>query len=319
MSVRLVGDIGGTNARFALWRNGVLHEIGVLRTIDYPTPAAAIREYLTRRGVSLESLSTVCLACAGPVGGDQFEFTNNPWRLSQKDFVRELGLQRLLLINDFEAMALGMTRLEQTDRVTIQPGAGDPASPRLVIGPGTGLGVAALLPEAGGRWRALPGEGGHACLPIGSEREANLWRLLHRELGHVKAEAVISGGGLLRLYRACCELDGVMPVLNTPMAVTEAALRGEQQAVAVLEQFCVWLGRVVGDAVLTFGARGGVYLAGGVVPHFAEFFGRSGFLAALCDKGDSRAYFADVPVWLVTAPYPGLEGAGVALEQLARG
>lgn len=161
-----------------------------------------------------------------------------------------------------------------------------------------------------------PAKGGHVCLPIGSVREAALWGCLHEKLGHVNAEAVLSGGGLLELYRASCVLDGELATLTTPAEVTAAALSGDTTAAAVLEQFCVWLGRIAGDNVLTTGARGGVYLAGGIVPRFVELFMRSGFRQSFRDKGCMSRYFDDVPVWIVTADYPGLDGAGVALQQL---
>ncbi|UVO16827.1 MULTISPECIES: glucokinase [Stutzerimonas stutzeri group] len=319
MRTALVGDIGGTNARFALWRDQRVEQVRVLPTADYACPELAIRAYLAAVGQPLETLEAVCLACAGPVGGDVFRFTNNHWQLSRAAFCADLGIAQLLLINDFTAMALGMTRLHEGERITVCPGEPEPGRPRLVIGPGTGLGVATLLPLQGGGWRALPGEGGHICLPVGSEREAAIWAHLHRQLGHVNAEAVLSGPGLLALYRASCGLDGRAVTVDSPAAVTAAALAGEPYAVEVLQQFCRWLGRVAGDNVLTLGARGGVYIVGGVVPRFAEFFLASDFQQSLRDKGRMSGYFDQLPVWLVTAPYPGLEGAGVALQPLLEG
>ncbi|WP_312703578.1 glucokinase [Stutzerimonas nitrititolerans] len=319
MRTALVGDIGGTNARFALWRDQRLEAVRVLPTIDYARPEEAIRAYLADVGHGVQELQAVCLACAGPVSGDIFSFTNNHWSLSRRAFCADLGLSDLLLINDFSAMALGMTRLREGELIDICEGQPESDRARLVIGPGTGLGVATLLPLKDGAWHALPGEGGHVCLPIGTPREAALWAILHRKRGHVNAEAILSGGGLLELYRTSCELDGREPQLTTPAEVTAAALAGEPYAAAVLEQFCTWLGRIAGDNVLTTGARGGVYVVGGIVPRFAEFFMRSGFSRSLRDKGDMSRYFDDIPVWLVTAEYPGLEGAGVALQQALEG
>ena len=312
----LVGDIGGTNARFALWRDGQIESVRVLPTVDYPRPEDAIRAYLHGIGRSLEAVQAVCLACAGPVSGDEFAFTNNNWRLSRKSFCQELGLCDLLLINDFSAMALGITRLSKHELIEVCPGQSAAGRARLVIGPGTGLGVATLLPLADGTWQAMPGEGGHVCLPIGTTREAALWARLHEKLGHVNAEAILSGGGLLELYRTSCALDGEAPRFGSPAEVTAAALGGDAYAEAVLEQFCVWLGRIAGDNVLTTGAQGGVYIAGGIVPRFVEFFARSGFSHSMRDKGSMSRYFDHVPVWVVTAEYPGLEGAGLALQPL---
>ena len=315
----LVGDIGGTNARFALWRNQTIESVRVLPTVEYPRAEDAIRAYLQGIGQSVEALQAVCLACAGPVSGDEFAFTNNHWRLSRKSFSEDLGLSDFLLVNDFTAMALGMTRLREGELIEVCPGQSAPDAARLVIGPGTGLGVATLLPLPGGGWRALPGEGGHVCLPVGTAREAALWARLHDKFGHVNAEAILSGGGLLELYRTSCALDGEQPRLTSPAEVTAAALTGDLYASSVLEQFCVWLGRIAGDNVLTTGSRGGVYIAGGIVPRFAEFLIQSGFSQSFRDKGCMSRYFDEVPVWVVTAEYPGLEGAGVALEQLLEG
>ncbi|MFP5428512.1 MAG: glucokinase [Gammaproteobacteria bacterium] len=311
----LVGDIGGTNARFALWRDNQLHAVQVLATADYTSPEQAIEAYLREQGIARGGLAAVCLAVAGPVDGDEFRFTNNHWRLSRKAFCQTLQVEHLQLINDFSAMALGMTRLRDGEFRQVCGGAGDPSRPALVIGPGTGLGVGSLLRLGEQRWLALPGEGGHVDLPVGNAREAAIHQEIHRQIGHVSAETVLSGGGLVRLYQAICALDGDVQRHKTPAEITDAALAGEPRALAVVEQFCRFLGRVAGNNVLTLGARGGVYIVGGVIPRFAELFLRSGFAASFADKGCMSGYFSGVPVWLVTAEFSGLLGAGVALQQ----
>ncbi|MDE3737839.1 glucokinase [Pseudomonas resinovorans] len=315
MKLALVGDIGGTNARFALWRDEELESVRVLATADFAGPEQAISHYLAGLGLALGSLGAVCLAVAGPVSGEHFRFTNNHWRLSRSAFCRTLQVEELLLINDFSAMALGMTRLREHEKLQVCPGVADPDSPAVVIGPGTGLGVGTLLPLGEGRWKALPGEGGHVDLPVANLREATLWQQLHGQLGHVSAENVLSGNGLLQLYRAVCAVDGHAPRLASPAEVSAAALAGDPLAEDVLDLFCGWLGRVAGNNVLTLGGRGGVYIVGGVVPRFAAFFQKSGFARAFASKGCMSGYFEGIPVWLVTAEYPGLEGAGVALQQ----
>lgn len=314
MKLALIGDIGGTHVRFALWREGRPDALRVLATGDYPGPEEAIRSYLAGLGLPLVTLDTACLACAGPVQGDLFRLTNNHWQFGRLALTHALGLRQLLVINDFAAMALGMTRLADHERLTVRPGRAEAGSPRLVLGPGTGLGVSALLPDGAGHWRVLPGEGGHVDLPLVTAREVALWQLLQRELGHVSAESVLSGSGLLRLYRASCLLDGQRPRLDSAAAVSAAALSGDAGAAAVLEQFCGWLGRVAGNHALTLGARGGVYLAGGILPHFAAFLQGSGFARCFVDKGVMSDYLADIPVWLATAEQPGLLGAGLALQ-----
>ena len=145
-------------------------------------------------------------------------------------------------------------------------GTPEPLRPAVVIGPGTGLGVGTLLDLGAGRYAALPGEGGHVDLPLSSPRETQLWQHIHNEIGHVSAETALSGGGLPRLYRAICAVDGHAPVLDTPEAITAAGLAGDPVAMEVLDQFSIWLGRVAGNNVLTTGGRGGVYIVGGVIP-----------------------------------------------------
>ncbi|MEE5058716.1 glucokinase [Pseudomonas alliivorans] len=315
MKLALVGDIGGTNARFAIWEDDALHSVRVFPTIDYIGPEKAIEVYLQDLELKRGDIGYVCLAVAGPVDGDLFQFTNSHWQLSRKAFCEDLSVDHLLLINDFTAMALGMTRLKDDEYLTVCHGVGKADRPRAVVGPGTGLGVGTLIKESDTRWLALPGEGGHVDLPIGTAREALLWTRLMAEHEHVSAEVVLSGAGLLLLYQVSCALDDIEPELKSPAAITTAALAGDPVAAAVLDQFCVFLGRVVGNQVLTVGGLGGVYIAGGVVPRFTDFFMNSGFKRALAEKGVMSDYFKGLPVWLVTAEYPGLMGAGVALQQ----
>lgn len=315
MKLALVGDIGGTNARFALWENDQLRAVSVLATADYACPEDAITVYLHGLGLPLGAVGAVCLSVAGPVSGDEFRFTNNHWRLSRVAFCCTLEVDSLLLINDFSAMALGMTRLQPEDVRQVCAGVAEPTRPAVVIGPGTGLGVGTLLNLGEGHWMALPGEGGHVDLPMSNPREVQLWQHIYNEIGHVSAESVLSGSGLPRVYRAICAVDGHTPVLDSDRAITAAALAGDPVARQVLEQFSCWLGRVAGNNVLTLGGRGGVYIVGGVIPRFADLFLASGFARSFADKGCMSDYLNGIPVWLVTAPYPGLMGAGVALQQ----
>ncbi len=266
MKLALVGDIGGTNARFALWKNHTLENIQVLATADYACPEDAIQVYLSGLGLKPGAIGSVCLSVAGPVSGDEFRFTNNHWRLSNLAFCQTLQVEKLLLVNDFSAMALGMTCLRPDEYRVVCEGTPEPLRPAVVIGPGTGLGVGTLLDLGEGRFAALPGEGGHVDLPMSSPRETQLWQHIYNEIGHVSAETALSGSGLPRVYRAICAVDGHVPVLDTPESITAAGLAGDPIALEVLEQFCRWLGRVAGNNVLTLGGRGGVYIVGGVVP-----------------------------------------------------
>lgn len=312
----LVGDIGGTNARFALWRGEHLEAIEILACADYPRPEDAVREYLQRVGQPLSAIDNVCLACAGPVGDADFRFTNNHWVISRDAFRAELGLSHLLLVNDFSTMAWAASRLGGDDLVQVRDGAALDGRARLIIGPGTGLGVASLLPLPGAGWHVLPCEGGHVDLPVSGERDFAIWQQLREKYGHVSAERVLSGSGLENLYQASCKVDGVAPLALSAAQIGERALAGDTYCDAVLEHFFLWLARVAGNAVLTVGALGGVYITGGIVPRFLERFQRSGFADAFCARGKtSGPYLSQVPVWVMTAQHPGLFGAGVALEQ----
>jgi len=314
MKLALVGDIGGTNARFALWEEQELHSVRVFPTADYTSPEHAIGVYLEDLGLNKGDIGAVCLAVAGPVSGDEFRFTNSHWRISRKAFCATLQVEHLLLVNDFTAMALGMTRLKPDEYQAVCEGEADATRPAVVIGPGTGLGVGTLL-KLGEHWLALPGEGGHVDLPVGSEREAQLRAHIAADIGHVSAETILSGGGLLRLYQAICAVDGLAAHCKSPAEVSKAALEGDKAATATVEQFCRFLGRVAGNNVLTVGGRGGVYIVGGVIPRFLKLFLESGFAASFADKGCMSDYFKGIPVWVVTAEFSGLLGAGVALQQ----
>lgn len=314
MTLALIGDIGGTNARFAIWENDALHSVRVFPTADYTSPEHAIGVYMADLKLQKGDIGAACLAVAGPVDGDEFRFTNSHWRLSRQAFCKTLQVEQLLLINDFTAMALGMTRLQPDEYQLVCEGQADPARPAVVIGPGTGLGVGTLIGQRNG-WVALPGEGGHVDLPVGSPREAQLRAHIEAQIGHVSAETILSGGGLLRLYQTVCEVDGHEPSCTSPAEVTEAGLAGEPVARETLEQFCRFLGRVAGNNVLTVGGRGGVYIVGGVIPRFLDIFMQSGFAESFADKGCMSDYFKGIPVWVVTAEFSGLLGAGVALQQ----
>lgn len=314
MSIALVGDVGGTNARFALWQSGELAAVEVFACADFASPEAAISAYLQRQHVTIAQL---CLACAGPVQSGQVRLTNNHWYVAADSLRDTLKLERAELINDFTAMALGMTQVTEDELLPVADGQALAGQMRLVMGPGTGLGVAGLLPLPDGRWQVISGEGGHVNLPATSEREARVLAYLQSQQDYVNAESILSGGGLLRLYQACCAIDQRDCPFDSPAQVTAAALAGDDYADAVLEMWCCWLGRVMGNAAVTLGSRGGVYIAGGVVPRFAERFLASGFHRAFCGKGSMSDYLAQMPIALVQAEWPGLLGAGVWLDQLS--
>jgi glucokinase len=274
----------------------------------------AARDYLAQVGLTGDDAPReACLAFACPIRGDRVTMTNNHWTFSRQAVQEALGLTLFKAINDFTAQALGVPHVNADDLVEIQGGEVIPHAARLVIGPGTGLGVAGLFPSRQA-WIPLPTEGGHVTFAPTDEREQNLLRHFRNRYGRVSVERILSGQGLLDLYLAHCSLKGAPPRLESPAEVTEAAAGGDPVARDTLLRFLKILGDVCGDAALTMGARGGVALCGGILPRLLQWLPESRFLEAFTAKGRMGAYTAGIPVQVVTAPWTGLLGAAEALH-----
>lgn len=311
----LIGDIGGTNARFALVTPGTFEPQHILSLpcADYPGLVEAARDYLARVGQTGDDAPReACLAFACPVDGDAIAMTNNHWRFSRREAERALGLSLFKVINDFTAQALGVPHVAAEELVEVQAGESVPHAARLVIGPGTGLGVAGLVP-ARNAWIPLTTEGGHATFAPTDEREENLLRHFRNRYGRVSVERILCGQGLVDLYLAHCSLKGAPPRHQRPAEITQAAANGDRIARDTLLRFLKILGDVCGDAALIMGARGGVYLCGGILPRLLEWLPRSRFREGFTAKGRMGAYTGAIPVQVVTAPWTGLLGAAEAL------
>ena len=311
---RLVADIGGTSARFALADDyGALQAHETLPCEDFDGPAEAARAYLSQREVG--SIRAAAFAVATPVYTDHIAFTNREsWPFSVSELGRALGVAQCRVINDFTALALSIPRLDREWLVPVsEHGTRTIDAPMAVIGPGTGLGATGVVPTKHG-WHALAGEGGHATLAPADSREVELLAILTREFGHVSSERVLSGPGLVNLYKANCELAGRQPEALAPADITERALAGDCDiCVTVIDDFFAMLGTATGNLVLTLGARGGAFIGGGIVPRLAEQIGHSRFRERFEAHGRLSDYLADVPCYMVTAPYPALEGALASL------
>lgn len=306
---RLIADIGGTNARFAIVEpTGAVRDVRVLSGADFDGLADAYAAYVDGLGAD-ERPTRAAIAVASPVAGDRVEMTNLAWSFSTDETRRALGLERLEVLNDFTAIALAVPWLGADDLVRV--GGGEPAegAAKAILGAGTGLGVSGLVP-ANGDWTPLVTEGGHATLPAATDREAAVIAFLRREFGHVSAERALSGPGLVNLYRAIGAIEGRdVDAGIEPADVTERGLAGSCGTSAeALAMFADMLGTVAGNVALTLGALGGVYVAGGIVPRFAERFAESGFRRRFEDKGRFRAYLAPVPVYVVTEALPAFVG-----------
>jgi glucokinase len=309
----LVADVGGTKielGRAARDGSSIL-AVRQLAVADFPTIEAAVETYLS--GQTDAWPEAIALAIAGPVLGDEVALTNGPWRFSIRGTQRALRLDRLLVLNDFTALALGLPTLLAEHRLKLGGGAGDAEAPIGLIGPGTGLGVSGLV-RIGARWVPLAGEGGHASLAPEDEQEAMVLEQLRRKFGHVSAERVLSGPGLVNLFQALCAIEGVPEPSCTPESIAEWALADSRPlARSALAMFCSLLGSAAGNLALMLGARGGVFIGGGVCPRFPDFLAASACRARFEAKGRMRAYLEPVPLWLIRAPHPALHGAAAAL------
>lgn len=312
---RLLGDIGGTNARFALIRASGedISEIRNLHCADFPGPMEAIRSYLT--SVDCAAPRHAAMGIANPITGDWLKMTNNAWAFSIEELRQSLDLDRLLFINDFTALALSLPHLGQNEIRQIGGGNAVADTAIGVIGPGTGLGVSGLIPSRAG-WIPLGGEGGHVSLSPQTPEEMAVTALLFAEHDHVSAERVLSGPGLISLHQALARIRKINVAELDGSQITRAALNRENAlCVDTLNMFCALLGSTAGNLALTLGARGGVFIGGGIIPKLGEFFDASPFRARFEAKGRFQNYLSAIPTKLITAANPALTGAAAALDQ----
>lgn len=314
---RLVGDIGGTNARFALI-SAPGEPMGAMRTLpcaDFAGPAEAIERFLADEG--LPRPVWCAFGIANPVDGDFVRMTNHHWAFSIRELQARLGVAHLQVLNDFTALALALPTLQGGELAQIGGGRAVAGCAIGLLGAGTGLGVSGLIP-CGGDFVPLAGEGGHVTLPASDAHETAIIAWLARRHGHVSAERVLSGPGLVSLYEAEAAIAGRSVPVLTAAEITGQAITGScGLCVAAIDSFCAFLGTVAADLALTLGARGGVYIGGGIVPKLGPLFARSRFRARFEHKGRFSAYLAQIPTWVIQAPYPGLVGAARALERTA--
>lgn len=330
-NTQLVGDIGGTNARFALLdEEGHPQATRTLRTDDFSSLSAAINTYLSEQNI--DAVKEAAIAVATPVIGDAIKLTNNHWSFSIDDTRKSMNLQKLHVVNDFTALALSVKHLATDELVKV--GGGEPLDKHAIaiIGPGTGLGVSGLVP-CGDSWNPLQGEGGHVSLGVRTPREFAVYQKLIERFRHVSAERFLSGPGLVNIVKALRELDGLPARDYSPAEVTEFGMQDflsrdgrsgdtaasevsesdRQSCEEALHMFCSLLGSCAGNLVLTLGAEGGVFIGGGIVPRLGEFFVQSQFRHEFEAKGRMQAYLETVPSYVIHSPYPALVGAAQLL------
>jgi glucokinase len=324
----VLADIGGTYARFAIVEpsaNGAT----IQHMHRYETAATtfpeAVRDYVLHRLSTCATATTLDLriAVAAPVLPDQTDgtlpvrLTNNAWVIGKSELADTFPNAQLTVLNDFAAVALALPYLLPDEVATFAAGAPPSAAlPKLAIGPGTGLGVATIMPVAQ-RWQVVPGEGGHVTLAASNEREQAVIAYVQRQFDHVSAERLLSGTGLPLLHEAVCKVDGATSSARSAPEISAASLAGEAAALATLQTFAMMLGSVAGNAALTVGALGGVYLAGGLIQRWQSLFPFEEFMRAFVAKGRFKNYLERVPVYRIEVAEPGLVGLarGLSVER----
>ena len=317
---RLLADVGGTNARFALeFAPGRIELIDVLACADYPTLSDALRAYLASPLVACAgTIRHAAIAIANPVTGDLVRMTNHHWEFSIAALRQECGFDTLLVENDFSALARALPYLDAGQKRQVGGGVARPDGALGLIGAGTGLGVSGLVPCAEG-WSALRSEGGHVTFSPANETEVAILRFAWGEFKHVSAERLLSGVGLELIYRALAQHTGQPDLKLAAPDITRRALAGECALCdQVVEAFCGMLGTVAGNLAVTLGAQGGIYIGGGIVPRLGERFAASSFRTRFEQKGRFVPYLAQVPTYVITAEYPAFLGVSAILaEKLA--
>jgi glucokinase len=315
---RLLADIGGTNARFALeTAPQQIEAIWSTECAAYPTLGAAIVHYLAQpASVAAGGYQArlAGIAIANPIDGDWVRMTNHHWSFSIEAVSSQFGLKALVVVNDFTALASALPYLAPEHKRQIGGGTARADAVIGLVGAGTGLGVSGLVP-AGERWIALDSEGGHGTFAPMSEREIDILRYARRHYDHVSSERLVSGIGLDLVYRALADRARVEAPHRSATEIVEHGLLGnEPLCVETLDVFCEMLGTIAGNVALTLGAKGGIYIGGGIVPRMGEFFARSGFRARFEQKGRFSDYLAQIPTFVITEEYPALIGMSAMLS-----
>lgn len=313
----LVADIGGTNARFAIARgdaqNGFsLEQVRRLENQDFEDLRDATHAYL--ESCTGARPNRGCVAVAGPVSQGVIQLTNSTWRFDPNELARELGLETLLAVNDFAAQARGAPLTARENTVSLNDALPETGAPCAVLGPGTGLGLGLLIPRPDGML-VVPTEGGHAGFAPRTEEEAAVRSFLAEEYGFVSWERLLSGRGLVNIHRALCHFEGQPWSGQRPEEITEEAVANpDSVSRRVVDLFCAVLGAYAGDVAVMSGARGGIYLAGGILPKIRSLLEASSFSIRFAEHGPMKAYTASIPVWLILSDAAPLLGAAALAE-----
>lgn len=315
MTINLVADIGGTNIRLGIADDtGDINALTVFQCREYPSLADVLRKYIADNNLTGQSINA-CLAIACPVDNDLISMTNLPWEFSKSAIKEELNFNKLLLINDYTAIAHSVPFLTNDQKVQIGKGDVVAGRPISICGPGTGLGVANVVPN-GESWISLSGEGGHVDFAPVDDVEQHILNFLLKKYAHVSYEQLLSGLGIEQIYQALCDFHGETPEAYSAKDITGKAIDGTcSRCVEAFEQFCKTLGSFAGNLALTLGSFSGVYIAGGIVPRFIEFLKNSDFRARFEEKGRLSSFNQNIPTYVITESQPGILGALAFLRQ----
>ncbi len=313
--LNLVADIGGTRARFGLCTSmNDIQRVSIMEVKDFARIDLAIQHYLNLHGNP--DVGRAVIGIANPIMGDQVQMTNSPWHFSIEETRQQFGFQSLRLINDFTALAMAVPFLSERDLRAVGTGQAEPGTPLGLVGPGTGLGVSGLIPTRAGKWHALAAEGGHVSFAACDSGEQSLWEDARRQFGHVSMERLVSGRGLQFIYQHLSRAAGAPAQNYTPADITGHAIADTNPHCRhALDMFCAILGTAASNLALTLGARGGIYLGGGIVPRLGSYFDQSPFRTRFNDKGRFSDYLAAIPVFVITSDNPALLGAAALLEE----
>jgi glucokinase len=317
---RLIADIGGTFARFALEVAPLVFEQNVsLRCADFPDFQAAVTGYLSGiKNVAREAIRYAAVAIANPVAGDEVRMTNYHWQFSIEQMRQQLGFDNLVVVNDFTALAMSIPSLTFEQRRQFGGGEAVPRSVVGLIGAGTGLGVSGLIP-AGEGWIALGTEGGHTSFSPQDDREVFILQYAWRHYQHVSFERLLSGTGIELIFRALQDRAGVAERMLDAPEITRLALeRGDSLCKETIEVFCAILGTAAANLAVSQGAFGGIYIGGGIVPRLGSYFDNSPFRKRFEDKGRFTHYMKGIPTFVITAADATLMGAACILSSQLR-
>ena len=315
----ILADIGGTNARFAV-QDCATGDFGLVASYSvdsFPEFDHALEHFLADvhdDGSWRPWPEKACFAVACAIEGDTLSFTNSPWSISRQRLSAALGHIDVALINDFVAVGQAIAGLGQSDYITLGGGTADHDKPIAVLGPGTGLGVCSVV-NSGGHTKVVEGEGGRVDFAPVTDLEIQILQQLLPRFGHVSVERLLSGGGILNIYQALAAINETEVVCDSPEDVTSSALQGSDPlATQALQVFCEILGSVAGNLALTLGAKGGVYITGGIAPRIIDFIVQSDIRRRFEAKGRFDSYLAKIPLMVVCKPELGLQGAAHYLE-----